>query len=205
MQIQADKFLAEYRVRFGKPNARQEEALTQLIKVIGDSPRLNDLRYIAYLLATIRHETAYTYRPIIERGKRTYFDKYNAGTRLGKALGNTQPGDGFRFRGRGYVQITGRANYARMGQLIGRDLITSPDDACKPDVAFQIAVIGMLEGRFTGKKLSDYLNARKTDYLNARRIINGMDRAAPIAAAAEVFEEILERSISPSSPNAEEL
>ena len=194
MKFLDEQFLENFTIRFGKPTARQTEGLKQVLRLIEQSTRLNDLRDVAYLLATIRHETAYTYRPIFERGQRSYFDKYNAGTKLGKALGNTQPGDGYRFRGRGYVQITGRANYLQMGKLIGRDLVANPDDACLPDVAMQIAIVGMSEGRFTGMKLRDYLNAKKTDYLNARRVINGLDRAAPIAAAALAFEEILERS-----------
>lgn len=41
-------------------------------------------------------------------------------------LGNTQPGDGRRFKGRGFIQLTGRANYAAYGAAIGRDLLTDP-------------------------------------------------------------------------------
>ena len=54
-------------------------------------------------------------------------------------LGNTQPGDGKRFKGRGPIQITGRANYKKYGGLLGIDLIGSPERAAAPDVAFLIA------------------------------------------------------------------
>jgi predicted chitinase len=54
-------------------------------------------------------------------------------------LGNTQPGDGSRFRGRGPIQITGRANYQKYGDLLGVDLVGSPLDAASKEVAFRIA------------------------------------------------------------------
>lgn len=54
-------------------------------------------------------------------------------------LGNNQPGDGYRFRGRGWIQITGRANYRSAGKAIGRDLESNPDQASDPAVASEIA------------------------------------------------------------------
>jgi predicted chitinase len=56
-------------------------------------------------------------------------------------LGNTQPGDGYRFRGRGPIQITGRANYKKYGELLGVDLVANPDLAAKPEYALRIAAL----------------------------------------------------------------
>lgn len=52
-----------------------------------------------------------------------------------KVLGNTQPGDGFRYRGGGLIQITGRYNFRSIGQKIGVDIETDPDRITQPDVA----------------------------------------------------------------------
>lgn len=57
----------------------------------------------------------------------------------GGRMGNTQSGDGFRFRGRGYVQLTGRENYAAAGTALGIDLVSNPDLAADPSVAAKIA------------------------------------------------------------------
>lgn len=57
----------------------------------------------------------------------------------GNRMGNTQPGDGYRFRGRGFTQITGRENFARYGQMIGVDLIGHPDLAADPVTAARLA------------------------------------------------------------------
>ncbi len=152
------------------------------------------LTWRAYLFATVYRECDRTMRPITEYGGPSYFAKYDAGTTIGKRLGNTQPGDGARFKGRGYVQLTGRGNYTRAALETGADMIGNPELALDTHLAAQIAVQGMVEGWFTGKGFKDYLTDAKTDYRNARRIINGTDDAALIAGYAGHFESALKAS-----------
>lgn len=140
-----------------------------------------DPRWTAYALATTEHETAATFRPITERGPKGYFSRYDGR----EDLGNTQHGDGYRFRGRGYVQITGRMNYGAFALHLGVDLVGNPDLALEPANALEIMRRGMEFGSFTGKRLSDYFNATRCDWRNARRIINGTDCADRIAALAQ--------------------
>lgn len=142
--------------------------------------RVDDERQIAYLLATTQHETAGTYRPIDEIGAVSYFLRYERRS----DLGNIHPGDGARFKGRGYVQITGRRNYTLYAGLIGEDLVRQPERVKEPTVAAFILVHGSRTGTFTGRKLSDYINSTRCDFINARRIINGLDRAELIASYA---------------------
>jgi len=137
----------------------------------------------AYALATAFHETAHSMEPITEYGPKSYFNKYDGR----KDLGNDKPGDGFKYRGRGYVQITGRANYRKYA------IEAAPEDALVPAKAIEILRHGMQTGAFTGKKLSDY---QPTDYLHMRKIINGMDRAKDIAGYAEVFESALSEEVT---------
>lgn len=145
----------------------------------------------AYVLATTFHETAHTMKPIYEKGAKAYFSKYEPGTKIGKNLGNTTKGDGFLYRGRGFTQITGRANYLKAGNKLKIDLIGNPDLALSPKIAAQILVAGMIEGWFTGKKLSNYITDGKSDFTNARRIINGTDKAALIAGYAQQYDDLL--------------
>jgi putative chitinase len=149
------------------------------------APAEMPLEHLAYCLATAFHETALTMQPIKEFGGTAYYKHmYDIeGDRPAKAreLGNLTPGDGVKFAGRGYVQLTGRSNYARASKEVGFDLIASPDLAMQPGIAAVIMYSGMKAGWFTGKKLSDYFKAGLSDPYNARRIINGLDKAGDIA------------------------
>lgn len=153
--------------------------------------------WVAYCLATAAHETAFTMQPIKERGGTAYFTRlYDiSGERPAKAreLGNLQPGDGAKFCGRGYVQLTGRANYARASEKVGVDFVSDPDLVMQPEYAAAIMRRGMVEGWFTGKSLSTYLpaEAQRDQFKNARRIINGLDRADDIAGYALEFQSAL--------------
>ncbi len=172
------QFFDEIRRTFGKLKASQVQGIEMLLMATDGLP----IRHRAYVLATCFHETARTMQPIVEYGGKAYFDKYNAGTKIGKRLGNTAPGDGYRFRGRGYVQITGRANYAKASRLVGMDLVANPDLALKTEIAAKIIVHGMTHGWFTGRKMSDF-----TKFGDMRRVVNGIDKAELIAGYALKF------------------
>lgn len=151
--------------------------------------------WTAYALATAYHETAHTMLPIKEYGSHKYLDKYDTG-KLAAALGNTpeDDDDGQLYAGRGYVQLTGRANYAKAERLLGLPMLKNPDLAMRPDAAAKILRSGMETGWFTGKSLKNYLPAEigtAAQFTQARRIINGMDKAAQIAAYATHFQKAL--------------
>jgi len=129
---------------------------------------------ISYVLATTKWETAQTFRPVKEA-----FWKDEAWR---KANLHYYP-----YYGRGYVQITWKRNYEKYGKILGLDLVNNPDLALNHPVALFIVVHGFQTGGFTGRKISDYINAGQTNFIDARRCINGTDRAAEIAALAQGY------------------
>jgi putative chitinase len=110
--------------------------------------------------------------------------RYEPVSTLAANLGNIEPGDGKRFKGRGPIQITGRANYRRFGDLLGTDLVSDPARAALPELAFRIA------GLFWSKKGLNELADRATDEAFreiTRRInggFNGLDDRRKFYAAA---------------------
>lgn len=189
--IKRAKFFEGVRKAFGGLTQAQVDGLNALLAALEADSEVTDLRYVAYMLATTKHETAHTYLPIKEKGGAAYFTRYDGR----KDLGNTEPGDGARFCGRGYVQLTGRRNYRYFADNLGVALVDQPDLAMDPAIAYRIMSLGMREGRFTGKKLSDYIGDGFCDYLHARRIINALDQAAKIDRYARAFEQILMDSL----------
>ena len=191
------KFFDSYRSRFGPLTQNLVDALEFLLTQIENDARFGvtetDRRQLAYCLGTFKWETAHTMSPIDEHGGPKYFNsRYGPQTKVGKMLGNKQVGDGALFHGRGYVQLTGRNNYAKAKALTKVDLIADPDRAKEPELAYQIAIQGMIDGWFTGRKLSQFIkDGQSPDYENARTIINGHDKAANIADIARRFSEVL--------------
>ena len=118
------------------PGAAAESALTRVAKAAG----LKGVE-LAQFLAQCAHETG-DWAHLEELGGNKYLAKYDptVNPAKAKALGNTQAGDGAKYKGRGFIQITGKANYASAGQALGIDLVGNPELAAKPDVAAKIAV-----------------------------------------------------------------
>ena len=190
MKYDRSTFFEAYRELFNplSLSQKQVDGIETLLTFIEDDPELHDLRQIAYLLATVKHECADTWQPITEFASGSAYE--------GRMdLGNIFPGDGPRFKGRGYVQITGRANYRKFGNRFEVDLIENPSLALEPPISYKIASVGMRFGLFTGKELDDYIHKDHCDYRNARRIINGLDKADKIQGYAEKFESVLRASL----------
>lgn len=198
----------------GRLAQTQVDGITALLEACS-ALSVTDARHVSYVLATPMVETGGKMQPITENlnysamGLRGTFPKYFSATdaeaytrqpqnianrAYGNRMGNgpESSGDGWKYRGRGYCQITGRDNYAKFSKLLGIDLVGNPDLALQDDVAAKIIVIGMRDGIFTGKKLSDYFSATVSDFVGARRIINGQDRAVDIANYAKKFLAAIE-------------
>jgi Chitinase class I len=130
---------------------------------------------IAYVLATVQHETNETFKPVREaywlseewrRRNLRYYPYY----------------------GRGYVQLTWDFNYKQYGDILGINLLDNPDRVMDPNIALFILVDGMSKGRFTSRKLGSYVNGGKTDFIGARDVVNPGDVPALIAGYAENWQ-----------------
>jgi hypothetical protein len=149
------------------------------------SAGITDKSQVAYVLATAHWESG--------MGKNMHEFASGAAYEGRTDLGNTHTGDGKKYKGRGYVQITGRTNYTNYAARTGEDLVNDPDRAADPDVAKRITVDGMLNGRFTGRQLSGFGTDPNYDFFNARTIINGHDKAATIEALARSYRAAMNR------------
>lgn len=175
----------------GKLSQNQVNSIDYILNY-WDQKGYKDLRWLAYMFATIHHETAATYLPIEEYGKgkgRPYGKKLK---RSGVAYINPNK----IYYGRGYVQLTWFENYELMGRLIGEDLLNNPELMLLVPEATKVMFEGMTKGAssfgdFTGKCLEIYFNDKVEDPINVRRIINGKDKAKLIAGYYEKFKLIL--------------
>lgn len=197
MNINREKFYAAWRREFARLKTQaMVDRINRLIDYIEHDSISHSLEQYAYMLATIKHETGHTFKPLREWGRG-----------FGRIYGKKNAHTGKRYYGRGYVQLTWAMNYMSMSKLLrshmperynkfGKDfLYYNPDMALQPDISYDIITLGMKLGSFTGKKLDDYINSNKKDYKRARKIINGMDRADLIAGYARKFEIILKESV----------
>lgn len=168
------------------------ERIVPMVEQAMTDAAMADEEMMLYALATMRVETwGGSLWPSDERPSKytgRSFELYEPGTDAGRRLGNTEMGDGPRFRGRGLIQLTGRYNYTKVGGRIGVDLVSKPELANDPSVAAKI--------------LADFIKQREVwirnamwseDYKTARKAVNaaalGLDE---FTAAIEQGYKIIE-------------
>ena len=130
---------------------------------------VTDPAHLAYVLATAEHETNFG-RDMVERwGPSALQTSYEGHTM------NERNGDGERFRGRGYVQLTFRKNYRRFARALGERLEEEPDLAADPDVAARVMAVGMSRLGYRSPKLvlGAFGAGAAFDFVAARDIVNG--------------------------------
>lgn len=156
---------------YGKPDwyGGNKNELAKAVAKEGAKQGVTDRNQLCYIMATMQHETAHTYRPIAEYGgrRRSYAPYY----------------------GRGYVQLTHKFNYQAYKTKLKEDFVSYPDKVMEPGVSLFIIIDGMKNGVFTSKKLSDYISGGSVDFVNARRIVNGTDKANLIAGYATNWQK----------------
>lgn len=168
----------------GKMKSSQLNGLTTILDEWEINYSINDDRWLAYMFATVHHETDRKMQPVEEYGRGK-----------GMKYGIIDPITNQTYYGRGFVQLTWKANYETLGKVCKVDLVNNPALALEIDISTIILFKGMMNGLFTGKKLSNYFNPTTEDWVNARKIINGLDKAELIADYAKLYYSALSHTV----------
>jgi putative chitinase len=185
MLIDRDKYFGLVRSSLfgGTLEQIQVDGQSIILAVWEHQQKSTDLRWLAYGLATVYHETSQRFWPITEYGSQSYL----------------QGKDYYPYIGRGFVQLTWDYNYKRATDELSlhdeRNLVDHPDMALDSLIATRVLFLGMAQGWFTGKKLSSYFSDEINDPKNARRIINGNDKDTMIAGYHDQFLDALNASL----------
>jgi predicted chitinase len=187
-----------------------DDELRQIMPNCAAAKRANYLPFIQqamqeFEITSYLREAAFLAQLAHESGELRYMEEIASGAAYEgrKDLGNTQPGDGKRYKGRGPIQLTGRANYQKYGGLLGLDLINNPTIAATPEVGFRIAGqfwqlngLNPLADQQDFKKITKRINGGynglddRTKYYNrAKQVLNKddvVDASASVATPAVV-------------------
>lgn len=140
-----------------------------------EARKFEDIRWLAYILATVFHETGRRMQPVTEGGGEKYL--------------KAKPY--YPYYGRDLVQTSWKGNYEKVKKFTGVDVVSNPELIKDLKTAASVAIEFMNKGWFTGKKLAHFFNDKVDDSLNARRIINGLDKAELIQKYYKAFYKAL--------------
>lgn len=184
-----------------RPHIKLDQFAVDGISALLDAGENLPLHHMANILANVRRETGGLMGPIKETVMASHKNRNPSDAEVIRRLDNAfakgrlpwvdTPYWREGYFGRGQIQITHRGNYRKFG-------ITRPDEALKPATSARIAVVGMMDGMFTGRKLSDYTFPAALDLppkSNPRRIVNGQDGSdKEVAASHRMFAAALQKA-----------
>lgn len=133
-------------------------------------------------LATVRVEVGRAFKPIREYASGEAYEGR-------RDLGNTDTGDGKKFAGKGYIQLTGRSNYAVYGQKLGLDLISNPELALDVQVGAKILAL-----YFKNRRVNEACNSK--NWLLARKLVNGVNRATGMPNGWNEFSSVINQFLN---------
>lgn len=168
---------------FSKVNDSQMRGMDAILTAWEENKLLQDERWLAYMLATVYHETGRTFEPIEEWGKgmrKPYGEKIKLNRKRYDFPDKL-------YFGRGFVQLTWYENYEKFGRILKLPLLEEPELALRLDVSVRVLFLGMTQGLFTGVNLARYFNDEREDWVKARKIINGLDKAELIGLYGRRF------------------
>lgn len=152
------KFTKEIFCSFYKNTTTDELAYDAVVAALSEQGILTDLTLIG-ALATCRVEVGRAFRPIREVASGQAYE-------MRRDLGNTRRGDGVKYKGRGLIQLTGKANYAYYGDKLGLDLLNNPDIALDINVSAKILAL-----YFKDRKVNVACDSGQ--WTKVRRLVNG--------------------------------
>ena len=187
-----------------------DDELRQIMPNCAAAKRADYLPFIQqamqeFEITSYLREAAFLAQLAHESGELRYMEEIASGAAYEgrKDLGNTQPGDGKRYKGRGPIQLTGRANYQKYGGLLGLDLVNDPTIAATPQVGFRIAAqfwklngLNALADQQDFKQITKRINGGynglddRTKYYNrAKQVLNKddvVDASSPVVTPPAV-------------------
>lgn len=190
MLVHREQFFANIKVH-GLYTALTQEQVNGINAILDEweKRQLTDLRWLAYILGTVYHETGHKMQPIEEIGKgkgRKYGSKI-------KHSGEAYIAPDHIYYGRGHTQNTWYEIYEMLTKEAVKagkpewDFLNHPELLLTMEPSIWATYTCMLAGKYTGVSLSKYFNADREDWVNARKIINGLDCAEKIADNSKKF------------------